>query len=79
MAPLLRAMLWLKDADRVGETMPTFSKAADTFSIKTDSLVTADQWRHERVRLSETEMENTFKSIYSTVDELAGRVDKLEV
>lgn len=79
LAPLLRAMLWLKDIDRAGETKPTLSKAADEFSVKTDSLMTANQWRHEKIRLSETEMENTFESIYSTVDELAELVDKLEV
>jgi hypothetical protein len=79
MAPLLRAMLWLKDIDRVSETIPTFIKAADTFTIKTDSLTTADQWRHERVRLSEAEMETTFESVYSAVDKLAELVDTLEV
>ncbi len=79
LAPLLRAMLWLKDIERDGETGPTFSKAADAFSIKTDSLITADQWRYEKIRLSEHEMENAFESIYSTVDNLADTVDKLEV
>ena len=79
LAPLLRAMLWLKDIDRAGETGPTFSKAADTFSIQTDSLMTANQWRHEKVRLSETEMEKSLESIYTTVDKLAELVDKLEV
>ena len=77
--PLLRAMLWLKDIDRVGETGPTLNKAAEEFSIKTDSLITAGQWRHQKARLTEAEMENTFESVYSTVDELAGIVDKLEV
>lgn len=79
MAPLLRAMLWLKDTERSGETAITFSKAADVFSIKTGPLTNANQWRHEKIRLSESEMENAFESIYSTVDELADIVDKLEV
>ena len=79
MAPLLRAMLWLKDIERVSETTPTFTKAADTFSIKMDSLMTTDQWRHEKIRLNEAEMETTFESVYSTVDKLAELVDTLEV
>ena len=79
LVPLLRAMLWLKDIDRIGETMPTFSKAAGAFSIQTDSIMATDQWRHQKIRLSEVEMENAFESIYSTVDELAELVDKLEV
>ena len=79
MAPLLRAMLWLEDNERIGETRSTFNKAADGFSVKTDSLMTASLWRHEKIRLSETEMENTFESVYSTVDALADMVDKLKV
>jgi len=77
--PLLRAMLWLKDIDRTAEAEPTFSKAAGEFAVKTDSLRTAGRWRHQKVRLSETQMEEAFESIYSTVDELAAIVDKLKV
>jgi len=79
LAPLLRAMLWLKDIDRAAGTEPTFSRAASEFSINMDSLITAGKWRHQKIHLSKTEMENTFESIYSTVEQLAGTVDKLEV
>jgi hypothetical protein len=79
LAPLLRAMLWLKDVDRAPGNEATFVKAAGEFSIKTDSLVTAGKWRHEKTRLSETEMENAFESIYATIEQLAGIVDELEV
>jgi hypothetical protein len=79
LVPLLRAMLWLKDIERVGETGSTFRQAADTYTIQTDSLTTANQWRYEKVRLSEPEMEKAFESVYSTVDALADIVDKLEV
>ena len=79
MAPLLRAMLWLKDVKRPSRTEPTFSKAADEFSFSTDSLTTAVKWRHEKIHLSTVEMENAFASVYSTVERLADIVDKLEV
>jgi len=79
LAPLLRAMLWLKDVDRVSGSEATFVKAAGDYSVKTDSLVTAGKWRRERIRLTETEMENAFESIYATVEQLAGIVDELEV
>lgn len=79
MAPLLRAMLWLKDIDRTARSEPTFSGAADEFSIDTNSLTSAIKWRHEKTRLSETEMENAFESVYSVVEQLAGIVDKLKV
>jgi len=79
LAPLLRAMLWLKDIDRNAGTETTFSRAASEFSINMDSLITARKWQHQKIRLSKTEIENTFESTYSTVQQLAGTVDKLEV
>lgn len=78
LAPLLRAMLWLKDIDRPIRTESTFGKAASEFSINIDSLLTAGKWRHEKARLSESEMENAFESIYTTIDQLAIAVDNLE-
>jgi len=79
LAPLLRAMLWLKDIDRPQEAEQTFVKASADFSINTESLMTAGKWRHQKIRLSETEMENSFEKVYSTVEQLAGIVDKLKV
>jgi hypothetical protein len=79
MAPLLRAMLWLKDIERNARAEPTFSKAADEFSIDTNPLTSGIKWRHEKVRLNDIEMENTFQSVYSVVDQLAEIVDKFKV
>ena len=79
MSPLLRAMLWLKDIDRTARAEQTFSGAAGEFSIDTNPLTSAIKWRHEKIRLSETEMENAFESVYSVVEQLAGIVDKLKV
>jgi hypothetical protein len=79
MTPLLRAMLWLKDIDRSARLEPTFVKAAEEFSIDMNPLTSAIKWRHEKTRLSETEMENAFESVYSVVEQLAGIVDKLKV
>ncbi len=79
LAPILRAMLWLKDIKRSSFTEPTFKKASENFSVNTDILITVDGWRHEKVQLSQQEMENTFESIYSTIDRLADIVDKLEI
>ena len=79
LAPLLRAMLWLKDIDRPAETEATFSKAGDEFSVNMDSLIRAGKWRHEKLRLGETEIQNAFETVYTTVEQLAVSVDKLEV
>jgi hypothetical protein len=79
MVPLLRAMLWLKDIERNAGTDSTFKKAAAEFSVSTDSLTAANKWRHEKMRLSDSEMQNIFESVYTTVDKLADIVDKLKV
>jgi hypothetical protein len=79
MAPLLRAMLWLKDIDRTARAEPTFAKAASEFSGNTNSLTSAIKWRHEKTRLSETEMENAFESVYKVVEQLSEIIDKLKV
>jgi hypothetical protein len=75
----LRATLWLKDIDRPAETEATFSKAGDKLSVNMDSLITAGKWRHEKLRLGETEIQNAFESVHTTVERLALIVDKFEV
>ena len=79
MAPLLRAMLWLKDIERSARAESTFNKAAGEFSIDTNSLTSAMKWRYEKIRLFDIEIEDTFQSVYSVVDQLADIVDKLKV
>ena len=79
MAPILRAMLWLKDIERSARAESTFNKAAGEFSIDTNSLASAMKWRFEKIRLNENEMETSFESVYSAIDQLADIVDKLKV
>lgn len=78
-APLLRAMLWLKDIERSARAELTFSKASGEFSIDTNPLISTIKWRHEKARLGDIEMENIFESVYSVVDQLADIVDKFKV
>ncbi len=77
--PLLRAMLWLKDVDRPTKAEPTLLEAVEQFLINKDSLITTRKWQHQRMRLSNFELENAFESIYATVEQLALFVDKLKV
>jgi len=79
LAPLLRAMLWLKDVERPAETEPTFNKAGDEFSIGMRPLITTGRWSREKVRLSDAEIQNAFESVYTTVEQLALMIDKLGV
>lgn len=78
LAPLLRAMLWLKDTDRPVEDKKTFIKAAQQFSITFDSLISSEKWRHEKSRPDKSQIDKTFESVYSSIDQLADLVDKLE-
>ena len=79
LVPLLRALLWLKDADRPRRAGEVLAKAAREFSIKADSLTAAREWRHEKKRLQESEITTAFESIYEAVERLANIVDELEV
>lgn len=79
LAPLLRAMLWLRDIDRPAETEPTFNKAAAEFSVRMDSLITTGNWRHGKIRPEINEVKNAFESVYAAVEQLAAAVDRLEV
>jgi hypothetical protein len=79
LTPFLRAMLWLKEIERPVCAEPTFGKAAKEFSVNMESLETARKWQDRNTRLSEAEMEKAFESIYTTVEQLALIVDKLEV
>ncbi len=79
LTPFLRAVLWLKDIERPVQAEPTFSKAAEQFSVNLESLETARNWQNQNARLSEAEMENAFELVYTTVEQLALIIDKLEV
>jgi hypothetical protein len=79
LAPLLRAMLWLKDIDRPPTMEATFEKAAGQFNVNLQAVITAEQWRYEKVRLADSDVEAAFESIYTAVDRLATAVDAMEL
>jgi hypothetical protein len=79
LAPLLRAMLWLKDIDRPHNVEAVFAKAEAEFSIGFDLLAEARKWRRRGKRLREDELMAAFEAIYAAVEQLAEIVDRLEV
>jgi len=79
LAPLLRAMLWLKDLDRPRTAGQTFAKAGGELSINMEALAAVRNLQYEKLQLSEAQMQETFDTVYKTVDQLALVVDKLEV
>ncbi len=79
LAPLLRAMLWLRDIERPPTMDKTFRKAAEVFSVDLDASVAAERWRYEKPRLADADIESAFAAIYAATDRLAEIVDELEV
>jgi hypothetical protein len=79
MAPLLRAMLWLKNVDRPNTSSATFARAAAEFSANLAPVMRTDEWRYKRARVSQTEIQNIFEALYIAIEQLADTVDKLEV
>jgi len=78
LAPLLRAMLWLKDIDRPHEAEPTFKRAGAELSIGIDPLMAVARWQYERSKPDAIQVKNIFESVYTIVEKLAGIVDELE-
>jgi hypothetical protein len=79
LAPLLRAMLWLKGIERPREAEPTFKKAGAEFSIGIEPLISVAKWQYEKIRLDEAQMKSTFESVYTIVEKLADIVDEIEI
>ena len=79
LAPLLRAMLWLKDIDRPKIVELSFAKAVEEFGVNVDFLIEVRKWKYEKTRLSQEQIKAAFESIYETVDTLATAVDRFEV
>ncbi|MBN2131358.1 MAG: hypothetical protein JW741_17790, partial [Sedimentisphaerales bacterium] len=79
LAPLLRAMLWLKDSDRPQTMEATFRQGAGSFDVKLEAVLTVQRWRYEKPRLAGSDIETAFESIYTAVERLATTVDALEL
>ncbi len=79
LAPLVRAMLWLKDIDRPRTMEATLRRAAEDFEVDLQAARAAQRWHYERPRLVEAEVGETFASLLNAVEELATIVDGFEL
>jgi hypothetical protein len=79
LAPLLRAMLWLNDADRPKTMAATLHRAAEEFRIDWSAALAAHHWRQEKLRLTDAEMESAFSDVLHAVDRLTAFIDGFEV
>jgi len=79
LAPLLRAMLWLRDIERPRAMAAVFSKATGQFDVHLEAAAATEKWRYDKPRLTDTDLRAAFESVYDAVDRLAAIVDALEV
>ncbi len=79
LAPLLRAMLWLTDADRPKTMDSTLRRAAGEFEVDLGAVLAAYHWRREKPRLTDAEVESAFVAVLDAVDRLTTIVDGLEL
>lgn len=79
LAGLLRAMLWLKDAERPVTDVEALRKAGEEFGLPAEMLVEVRGWRHRKARIDDSQVRVGFESVYTIVEQLANIVDKLEV
>lgn len=77
--PVLRALLWLVDLERPHGRGPTCDQAWEAFGIQMRGVVSVLQWHEQGRRVSASELQAAFDSVYAAVDQLAYFVDELEV
>ena len=79
LAPLLRAMLWLKDVERPRTMTASLLKAAEHFNVELNAAIDTDRWRSERRRLSAAEVEAGFEDVFAAADRLSRIIDEFEL
>jgi hypothetical protein len=79
LAPLARAVLWLKDIERPRTMEATIRKAAGELNVDLNAVVAAERWRYEKPRLTDVEIDNAFVAILGAVDLLTTIVDEFEL
>ncbi len=79
LAPLLRAMLWLKDIERPRTMTASLLKAAEHFNVELNAAIEADRWRSERRRLTAAEVEAGFEDVFAAADSLTQIIDEFEL
>ncbi len=79
LAPVARAMLWLKDLERPRTMDAALRKAAGEFEVDLSPVVAAQRWRYEKHGPPDAEIESTFAAVLRAVDLLATTVDGFEL
>jgi hypothetical protein len=78
LTPVLRAMLWLTEADRPKTMDSTLRRADGEFEVDLGSVLAAHHWRREKPRATDAEIESSFVAVLDAVDRLTTIVDGFE-
>jgi hypothetical protein len=78
LAPLARAMLWLKDIGRPKTMAAALRRAGEHFKVDLSAAAAAEQWRYAKPRPTGAEVEGAFAAIFAAVDSLTTTIDELE-
>ncbi len=78
LAPLARAMLWLRDVERPKTMEAALRRAGDEFQVDLNAAMAAERWRYERPRLTEAEVGRALAAILAAVDRLTTIIDEFE-
>ena len=75
--PLLRALLWLEDAERPRRAAATVAAAAERFDFETAPVVALVEFKQQHRPVEAEQVEPLFEKLYQAIDILSRRVDKL--
>ncbi len=75
LTPLLRALLWLVDADRPKTVEATLRRAAGEFEVGLEAVLAAYHWRQEKERMTDAEIQSIFVAVLDAVDRLTTITD----
>jgi hypothetical protein len=79
LAPLVRAMLWLTDADRPQTMEAALKKAAVQFQVDLEAAIAAERWRYTKSRLTRSVIQSAFAAILDAVDRLTTTIDEMKL
>ena len=77
LGPKLRALLWLHDVTREPTLEATLHQASQTLNLDFETLLPVTQW--QKTKPSTSQLHEAYDRLYGFVDQLATRVDALEV
>jgi predicted nucleotidyltransferase len=79
LAPLARAMLWLRDVDRPRNMEAALKKAAAEFHVDLDAAMAAQRWRHGKQRPTQADVQGACAAILDAVDRLTTIIDEIDL